>query len=207
METKDPGAIIYGGEQYEADLLGVVPGNPEYLKALESKKQPSNNPGLEYFVDRNSAFELAEKFQPINRETGEPADPAEPQKPLLRDLKEEVGDQLSGLGVKDEDIKVYTAVGTPLDTLHGVDVFFKIKDLRITIDITKRESKENSKADIMIYGELPDPAFNEDEYLERIGEIAKEIATFYKEKIQSKKRPRVATWTAPGFEDKIRDAG
>jgi hypothetical protein len=52
------------------------------------------------------------------------------------------------------ELKFYTALGTPVDTLYGVDAFVEYGGLRFTLDITmdreKIEGRKKSKADYLI---------------------------------------------------------
>ncbi len=48
-------------------------------------------------------------------------------------------------------LNYYTAVGTHLDFCYGIDAFFEIGPLRVTIDVTTNPNKENRKADIIVY--------------------------------------------------------
>ncbi|MDD4995250.1 MAG: hypothetical protein PHW53_02185 [Patescibacteria group bacterium] len=171
---------IYTGRQYEADYFGAIDLNDEKLhEEIAKRKQPSKNPKFEYFMTFRDALEVAKKFQPIDKSDPERhrVDPANPRAPLLRDLKESLID-LMNLGEKDADkLKLYTAVNSPLDWLHGTDAFVDYDGRIITLDLTLKPSAEGKKADVVITGELPapdDPA-EEDKYLERVGQIAFEI--------------------------------
>src|SRR3569832_709900 len=52
-------------------------------------------------------------------------------------------------------VKFFTAIGTPLDTYHGVDGFFEQGGRVATIDVSLRE-KEITKADVLIHMTLDD---------------------------------------------------
>ncbi len=52
-------------------------------------------------------------------------------------------------------LKFYTAVGTPLDTYHGVDAFFEMGERVVTLDVSGRE-KEVHKADVLLFAQLND---------------------------------------------------
>ena len=56
---------------------------------------------------------------------------------------------------RDNPVRFFTAVGTPLDTYHGVDAFFEQGIKRVTLDISLRE-KEAYKADILMHATLTD---------------------------------------------------
>ncbi|MBP6858395.1 MAG: hypothetical protein KBC33_01020 [Candidatus Pacebacteria bacterium] len=63
------------------------------------------------------------------------------------------------LGISDSaELKLYSAVGTPLDRLHGVDAWFEFKGIVITIDVTMSEQKERAKANVVV--NLNDSAFD-----------------------------------------------
>ena len=84
---------------------------------------------------------------------------------------------------------IYSAVGSPLDTLHGVDAFLEYESrsgklpCRVTLDATLRGSKEDerdAKADMLIH-EVPDPIENEKGYKDEINRIAGQISKILKE--------------------------
>ena len=54
-----------------------------------------------------------------------------------------------------QPMKFYTAIGTPLDTYHGIDAFFEQGSTTVTLDVSGRE-KENHKADVLIHARLND---------------------------------------------------
>ena len=54
---------------------------------------------------------------------------------------------------KDEPVKFFTAVGTPLDIYHGVDAFFEQDGRIATVDVSMRE-KETYKADVLLVASL-----------------------------------------------------
>lgn len=54
---------------------------------------------------------------------------------------------------KDEPVRFFTAVGTPLDVYHGVDGFFEQNGRIATVDVSMRE-KEDFKADVLLSARL-----------------------------------------------------
>lgn len=48
-----------------------------------------------------------------------------------------------------QPVKFFTAVGTPMDVLHGVDGFFECEGMLVTIDLTLNPHKTSHKADIV----------------------------------------------------------
>lgn len=129
----------YSGRQYERDYLGGIdPSNEDFLAALKRVKRTSKEGSkFPYYVTYKDALDLARKFQPIDKRDPKKKriDPTNPKAPLAKDLRIEILDQL---GVEDEEsdkVKVFTAVGTPLDIFHGVDAFVEIDGKVITLDI------------------------------------------------------------------------
>ena len=75
------------------------------------------------------------------------------------------------------DLKFYTARGTPLDTLHGVDGFLDFAGTVFTLDYTIRPEKKEAKADYIIKSEhLSSP--------EKVKETALEIANRMKRRLK-----------------------
>lgn len=156
--------------------------DPRYEKAL--RERISIGPRGRY-VNYKDAMELTKAFQP--------ADPTNPKKDFLRELRLAVIDELGLNAGAEERVKAYTAVGTPLDKLHGVDGFMTIKtedgaEVAVTFDVTLRD-KAYKKADLVI-GEPPNPHEDEEGYLKLIEEYAAQIADKFKQKTgRFKKRP------------------
>lgn len=48
-----------------------------------------------------------------------------------------------------QPVKFFTAVGTPMDVLHGVDGFFECGEVQVTLDLTLNPHKTSHKADIV----------------------------------------------------------
>lgn len=44
----------------------------------------------------------------------------------------------------------YTAVRTPLDVYHGVDGFFELDGIVVTVDVTMNSRKDSCKADVLV---------------------------------------------------------
>lgn len=157
----------YTGREFEADMLGEVDiFSPKFQEAL-NKVVITGEDGRR-FVSYRDALDLVKKFQP--------ADPKNPKKDFLRELRLAVAEKL-GLETTEEleTISAYTAVRTPLDVYHGVDGFIEIKSQKqpaeiVTLDLSLNPEKE-IKADIFV-GELPDPDENEDAYLQAIEDLA-----------------------------------
>ena len=66
---------------------------------------------------------------------------------LVTQLRKSIAESLSDSTLP---LKFFTAVGTPLDTYHGVDGFFEQGNHIVTCDISLRE-KEVIKADVLIF--------------------------------------------------------
>lgn len=168
------------GKEYEISYLGTIKVGDEYIKAYREAlhKNLRANPETGY-LSYNTAMELVKKFQPGGQE-GE----TNPQRDFMRELRLAVLEKLKLSEAEEkitDNLKSYTAVGSPLDVFHGVDAFltFQTEDKKktavATIDISLRQ-KVNFKADICEYGEIPPPEENEDEYLKRIDSLAGQVA-------------------------------
>jgi hypothetical protein len=48
------------------------------------------------------------------------------------------------------ELKLFSAVGSPLDFFHGVDAFFEFQGRIVTIDVTKNPHKLEGKADFIL---------------------------------------------------------
>ncbi len=204
------------GKIYEINLFGEAGrDDAEYNTALERVKRPSRDSRFEYYVDFPDAMALVRNFQPIDKTDPEKKrfSPVNPQKPFAKDLRVEL---IEFLGFSDEEaetaVKVFTAVGTPLDAFHGVDAVIEIEGIPITFDATLRTElqKGMGKADVIDYEEIPnaDDPEEEEAYFARVAEIAKKIAAQYtkKKKIgtekatkptQPPKKGNVLVWRNP----------
>jgi hypothetical protein len=160
------------GREFEADLLGTAEINdPKYADEVRKIVKEIGKPYIPY----RQALELVKNFQS--------GDPTNPKKDFLRELRLAVADKL-GLETDEdlEGLRAYTAVGTPLDILHGVDGFISFgapdkKEGIVTFDVTLQEDKQTGggKADLII-GDLPDPDEDEAGYLAAIEKVAEQIA-------------------------------
>lgn len=65
---------------------------------------------------------------------------------IIRDLRTMVVDMCQDT---EHAVKFFTAVGTPLDTYHGVDAFFEQDGAIVSIDVSLRE-KIKQKADVLL---------------------------------------------------------
>lgn len=157
----------YTGSMNERDFIGAVDvRNSAYVDAWNAAKRPNG------YVPFRAALRLAKQFQPW--------DPANPQKDFSRDVRLEIIEQFDLDEAASDRVKCYTAVGTPLDILHGVDGFIEFIDpttrtvQRVTFDFSLRD-KGDQKADFLI-PELPDPQEQENDYLSAIAQHGKDIA-------------------------------
>ena len=132
-------------------------------------------------LNLNQWIDLFEQKYPLN--------PKAPEKKWGIDILYSAAKEL-GLDLDDEDgikeLSFYNALGSGLDQ-RGIDCFLVYRNPKtkrrafFTIDISKREAKDEWKADKVLH-EFPDWRSKEDEYTEKMEEIAKEIA----EKLRSK---------------------
>lgn len=175
--------IMTGREAEEGFLGSVDNANTKYRAALlrrgipEGLLQNMSGRPLPHISFRD-ALEIAKIGQPWK-------DPANPEKDFLRELRIEIADRL-GIGADKEALdrlRVYTAVGSPLDLLHGVDAFFEFDKkngtrLWVFLDITNAPAHKQEKLGVMIVdaNAIGDPAENEREYQKSIEALAAEIA-------------------------------
>ncbi len=68
----------------------------------------------------------------------------------LSQLKSAIVSKLSDV---DEVLRFYTAIGSPLDFLHGVDGFFELGEHIVTVDLTLNPNKVEGKADVIIFAD------------------------------------------------------
>ena len=94
------------------------------------------------YLPYNQCIELVKKNQPKSW------NPADPSSAAGNDLQALI---VEALGIDDYDeVKLYTALHSPLDRYHGVDCFIEYQDRRITIDLTVNIYKDAYKADFII---------------------------------------------------------
>lgn len=104
-------------------------------------------------------------------------DPTDPDRESANNLHAQTA---LALGLEDfSELKLYTAVGSPLDRYHGVDAFMKFKGMVITFDATldKRKKVEagDAKADFIL---------TEDDVDDKFKKVAEEVAGYIKAKIK-----------------------
>ena len=158
----------YSGRQHERDLFGGINTNSNAYQ--EEFQRIANERG---YMPRNAALELVKHHQPWQ-------DASNPDKDFLRELTIAVRDHLNLDAEQSNDVRAYTAVGTPLDVFHGTDAFLTIREggreFVITLDATRNAKKleEGGKADVIV-GDMPTPEDEEDAYLAAIDSIAEEV--------------------------------
>jgi len=172
------------GKVSEYFALGEVRQTEAYMRELK-KVQKENG-----YVSWKDSLRLARKFSPY--------DPTDPRnKPFLNDLRIAFIDELGFTEERDMDrVKIFTAVGSPLDFWHGIDAFIEVEDGNgrtskiIGFDAKEmadspetREHAHEKKADIIIFmKDFPDAESESKEYVAKMGEIAKEAARVFKTK-------------------------
>lgn len=172
------------GKLSEYFALGEIRQTEAYVREL---KKIQNERG---YVSWKDSLKLARKFSPY--------DPTDPHnKPFLNDLRIAFIDELGFTEEKDMNrVKIFTAVGSPLDVWHGIDAFLEIEDKNgrvskiIGFDAKEmadspetREHVHDKKADIVIFmKDIPDAEAESKEYDAKMGEIAKEAVQIFKTK-------------------------
>ena len=92
--------------------------------------------------DPISSMELARKNQPWE-------DPSDPDLRVANDLHASVA---IAMGLVDwEELCLFTSIGTPLDSFHGIDGWFEFRGRVLTMDVTTNEQKDSYKADMIIH--------------------------------------------------------
>ncbi len=135
------------------------------------------------YLPYREAVKLAKDLQQDN--------PVNPKKPFMRDLRNAIAGKMDFKGAEDATrLKIYTAVGTPLDHYHKADMFVELEDESgkkskiVTGDATINKEKiadNDKKADVLI-GEIPDPMENKEEYDFAVDELAEKFAAVLKTK-------------------------
>ena len=166
----------YTGNLFESQFIGEADtDNPKYRQALEKAKKEEEKAGMkDGYIRFRKAMELARQSQTY--------DPTNPNKPFARDIRIAFQDLLKLETPEEMDlVRFFTAVGTPLDKLHGVDGFLEYLDPKdrkryfATFDLTANPQKRVYKSDIIVVEkDLPDPDLRPKEYLEKINELAKQ---------------------------------
>lgn len=121
------------------------------------------------YINFKDAMKIVERCQPGN--------PESPHAVFAGALRKEVSNILG----EEYKVKFFTAVGSHLDTKHGIDAFIKVYNqedqelTQVTLDISGRE-KGTSKANILIvvsqeerdYYDFDSENFDKDKFLSRI---------------------------------------
>lgn len=185
----------------EADVERV------FLRKNAEKKDYADSFKDNSYINFKDAMQIVEKCQPGN--------PEAPSAIFAGALRKEIATVL-GDGYK---VKFFTAVGSHLDTKHGVDAFIKIYDQenkelqRVTLDISASD-KGFTKADLLItisqnerdLYDFNSNNFNKDEFINRIKKEALNIVQILKNQEKNgqsvrahsedeaprKKRPRIS---------------
>ena len=87
-------------------------------------------------------------------EANQPWDPTDPSTRGASDLHTQVA---MALELEDwSELRLFSALRTPLDVFHGIDAFFEWKGRVVTLDLTCNRKKDGYKADLMIRPEDSD---------------------------------------------------
>ncbi|KKQ00903.1 MAG: hypothetical protein UW15_C0038G0004 [Parcubacteria group bacterium GW2011_GWC1_44_10] len=170
------------GKVSEYFAFGEIRQTEPYLREL---KKAQNERG---YVSWEDSLKLVRKFSPY--------DPTDPHnKPLLNDLRIAFIDELGFTKEKDMNrVKIFTAVGSPLDVWHGIDAFIEVEDGNgrtskiIGFDAKEmadssetREHVHDKKADIIIFmKDVPDAEAESKKYVAKMEEVAKEAVRVLK---------------------------
>ena len=115
-------------------------------------------------------------------------DPTDPEWPFANDLHATIAQELCPDAY--DQLKFYTAIGSPLDFYHGVDgvIEFSVEGgdaLLVTIDVTTNPEKDAYKADIIV--QVPfdglDREVDKDQYGEAVIAAAQQVIEALKLKL------------------------
>jgi hypothetical protein len=128
----------------------------DFFKMLSGSEDVAATKG---FLPFQKAVRFVKTFQPGT-------DPTMPSTKVARDLLDFVAEELDidPDSEEAEELKFYTAVGSPLDRFHGVDAFIEYEDKRALIDVTMNPKKrfEDSSGNRIIMEQLPDYGVKEE---------------------------------------------
>ena len=154
---------------------------PDHPLLEEARKRKGKKKG---YLTYDEAMTLAME--------GQRGKPSDPERPFANDLHAMIAEEL---GLTDyKRLNFFSAVGTPLDHLHGVDGFFAynsphgpiIVTLDVTLDLERKEG--NQKADFVI-GPFPNAKGpTRRDYLAQLHTLAHEIAEDIKRQEEEKAR-------------------
>lgn len=171
------GRDFWSGRLSESDLFGDFKTTPAGVSAFKAEVSERG------YITRARAIEL------IRKHTQE--DPTNPTRPFAKELRLAVAEELGLESDTDLDnLRFYSALGTPLDVFHGVDGWIEFRPEGgsprvVTIDVTLDPAKLEHKADVIVH-EVPDPAENEKRFLKLVYEE-------YAPQVAEKLRPMVAS--------------
>ncbi len=125
-------------EMEEHGFSRIPKGKDVEEGVLGSRRDEYKEMGLEDYMPYDQAIKLVKLVQPK-------------EKPFPKDLQLEIANDLN---VYLQQLSYYTAIGSPLDTFHGVDAFLELdlgndQIIRITLDITSNIDKIEHKANVV----------------------------------------------------------
>ncbi|MDO8592846.1 MAG: hypothetical protein Q7R92_03720 [bacterium] len=155
--------LAYTGHLIERELFGGA--KPEKNAELKDR-----------YVKYRDAVNIAKERQPIH------------ETEFSISLRSKIG-EIMEFGI--DKIKIFTAIGTPLDKYHGVDAFVETdlsqgRKVVVTLDVTQNPNKgDNYKADIVFFV----PSDGIDQELDKAGydEIVNEVAQQVVDRIKESK--------------------
>jgi hypothetical protein len=117
----------------------------------------------EGFFDEAKSYEWVRQNQTWN--------PSDPTNKIANELHYKVAEQL---GLDDvNELKFYSALGSPLDYFYGVDAFFEIGNSTFTLDLSINPHKKEAKADMVVHEEVLDDEKELDNLAVTIGRYLK----------------------------------
>lgn len=162
--------LMREGRRFEYEIFDQVrTDDPRYQAEMRAK---ANDKG---YLPFNDALDIIKKYQP--------ADPRNPSKDFLRELRLAVAEKLNLSDEEADSLFAYTAVGSALDRFHHADavitqVLNNGREIIVTLDATLNKEKiqsEDRQRSGVIVTELPSPETDEDAYLDAIDGYAEEV--------------------------------
>lgn len=166
----------YTGKILESDYFGSsVIKSPEAREFLAVHGSPAKKGGeSSVYLQFKKSIEFIKKFYA--------QDPHNPAKPAANFLFQALAKKLN---IDPVQLSFYSAIDTPLDKFHGIDGFFELENIRISLDVTanpkKEDTDENSNVDVVLH-ELPDPTKEPAEFTRAIDSYAQELTRVWNNK-------------------------
>jgi hypothetical protein len=182
MEKRFVPRISESGKSHEADAFGRPQLNEELYKRtlatlVEKYKPQAKKPGWIPFADARDL--LIKSTLPLK-----------PKRPFVNELRVQVAQKLN---VDNNQIRIFSALDTPLDHFHGTDAIVRYLEMDgtpvdVKVDITQNESKDAAKADVIISAVEVDPESNKQAFEKGVADAADAVASALRTNINALRR-------------------